>query len=602
MTPQPTPVPEGASEGPPTVDADTLDTLQQEHEILLQFFYLAPVGLVETRNDGTITMMNPAAARWLLPLAPGGLLTNLFEVLEPLLPHARERAAEAPTLGSVLFENKRLQLPPGKVGEAAVMLDLNLTRRDRQHLMATLTDATASHVRERRQLSTRLRDATHLDTLTGLPSRNLVLERVQQALARVKSEPGWRFAVLQVNLDRFSRVNVALGTGAGDAVLRLVAQRLQQAVRSQDLVAQLGQGQPLAARLGGDEFLVLLEGIQAAEDAVAVAHRLADVVSKPYGMAGDEVFISACVSVVVREDADADPETVLHDANSAMREGKRAGGDRVVVFDPAHKRLAARRALVENDLRRALQAPGELFVVYQPIMSLSDHSCVGLEALVRWRHPERGLIPPVEFIPVAEDGGLIAPLGGFVLRTACAQFARWRTELGELAPRTLSVNVSRAQLLDKAFLDEVRSALEASGLPGRHLQLEVTESMAAQDGQVQKTLSELKSLGLTVALDDFGTGYSSLSSLHLLPVDVVKIDRSFVSQSEASAHHQALIQATVQVARSLGMGTVAEGIETVGQQELLEALACDKGQGYLYAKPLNAEEVPGWLRQRPVVG
>ncbi|WP_348755249.1 EAL domain-containing protein, partial [uncultured Aquincola sp.] len=228
-------------------------------------------------------------------------------------------------------------------------------------------------------------------------------------------------------------------------------------------------------------------------------------------------------------------------------------------------------------------------------VDLGSGLAVGAEALVRWRHPERGIVPPIEFIEIAEETGLIGRLGEYVLTEACRQFVQWGGELGAQAPQLLSVNLSRAQLFEGDIAAQVAAALHRSGLPPQQLQLEVTESLAAQDDRIQARLHELKALGLSLALDDFGTGYSSLASLHQLPVDVVKIDRSFVSQSESSAHHRVLIEATLKVARSLGMRTVAEGIETPGQSAILQALHCDKGQGYYYARPMPAEDAARWF-------
>ena len=261
------------------------------------------------------------------------------------------------------------------------------------------------------------------------------------------------------------------------------------------------------------------------------------------------------------------------------------------------KDRATRLGSVESELRAAIAA-GHLFVVYQPIVGLATGACTGMEALVRWRHPARGVVPPVEFIEIAEETGLIGALGSFVLGEACFQMGRWQGELGSAAPGLMSVNVSKAQLRDGNFGVVVEQALAASRLPAHRLQLEVTESLAGQDEQVRQQLHQLKALGLKVALDDFGTGYSSLSSLHQLPVDVVKIDRSFVTQLESSAHHRVLVEATVKVAKSLGMGTVAEGIETEGQAAELTRLGCDRGQGYLFAKPMAAGDVGEWLARR----
>jgi EAL domain-containing protein (putative c-di-GMP-specific phosphodiesterase class I) len=261
------------------------------------------------------------------------------------------------------------------------------------------------------------------------------------------------------------------------------------------------------------------------------------------------------------------------------------------------KSHARERACLETELRLAINE-GQLRVVYQPITHLGDFSVAGVEALVRWQHPQRGVVSPTEFIGVAEETGLIAPLGAYVLQAACQQFAAWQRQLGERAPQILSVNLSRAQLVEATLIDEVRHALRSSGLLPRHLQLEITESLAAENPLIQGRLHELKGLGVTLALDDFGTGYSSLASLHLWPVDVIKIDRSFVSQVTTSAHHRVLVEATVLVARSLGMGTVAEGVETAEQAAVLRALQCDKGQRYFYAKPLAAEALTHWLGEQ----
>jgi EAL domain-containing protein (putative c-di-GMP-specific phosphodiesterase class I) len=279
-------------------------------------------------------------------------------------------------------------------------------------------------------------------------------------------------------------------------------------------------------------------------------------------------------------------------------EAKRAGGARLAVFDPGMRERAAQRGAMEIALRRALER-GELFVLYQPVVGLQqgagiDHAA-GVEALVRWQHPERGMVSPLEFIGVAEECGLIGALGDFVLRTACADFMHWQAVLGARAPRRMAVNLSRAQLADPGLKNRVQEILQACGMAPDCLQLEITESLAAQDETVQARLHELKTLGLTLALDDFGTGYSSLSSLHLLPVDTVKIDRSFVSQAETSAHHRVLIGATLQVARSLGMGTVAEGIETAFQAQFVREIGCDKGQGFLFSRPVSAAAILQWV-------
>jgi EAL domain-containing protein (putative c-di-GMP-specific phosphodiesterase class I) len=294
-------------------------------------------------------------------------------------------------------------------------------------------------------------------------------------------------------------------------------------------------------------------------------------------------------------------DDVLRDAGIAMVAAKAEGGGRCVVFQQQMREQAARRGGVEAELRLALERD-ELFTVYQPVVGILPGSgtgidrSAGVEALVRWRHPERGVVGPVEFIAIAEECGLIGAIGEQVLRTACRDFMRWQRELGALAPRLLAVNLSRAQLAQADLCDTVQAILLACAMRPEQLQLEVTESLAAQGADIQDQLRRLKQLGVKLALDDFGTGYSSLSSLHLLPVDTVKIDRSFVSLADTSFHHEVLIEATVKVARSLGMGTVAEGIETEAQAAVVRRQGCDKGQGYLYSRPLTSELLIEWLR------
>ncbi|MDP2005575.1 MAG: EAL domain-containing protein [Rubrivivax sp.] len=429
-----------------------------------------------------------------------------------------------------------------------------------------------------------------------MPNRAAVLECIERALQSASADPAFEFAVLFINGDRFDSVNLTHGLTGGDEVLRAMAARVNGTVRQRDAVGRTADAASTIGRLGGDEFVVVLEDVRSAALACRVAQRLVDALNRPYTLGGQQVHLSCSVGVVMGSDAaaGADADAVLQDAGLAMREAKRAGGARLCLFEPPMKERAWRRGSLEGELRQAIDG-GQLFVVYQPIRKLADGAVDSVEALVRWRHPQRGTVPPVEFIEIAEETGLIAPLGAFVLDTACQQFVQWQQTLGTRAPRLLSVNLSRAQLADPAITARVQQALQRAGLAPCCLQLEVTESLAAADAQIPARLHELKALGVTLALDDFGTGYSSLASLHQWPVDVIKIDRSFVSQLETSTHHRVLVQATVRVARSLGMGTVAEGVETEGQAAALRALGCDKVQGYLYARPLTADDATRWL-------
>lgn len=460
-----------------------------------------------------------------------------------------------------------------------------------------------SDITEGRLLQDRLHANARTDALTRLPNRAVVMERLQHAIEHARRHPGYGFAVLFMDFDRFKQVNDTLGHSAGDELLRQVAQRLTHALRPGDAVARVDR--PMAARLGGDEFVVVLEGVGDVARVAVIANRLLDELGAPYVLANTPVHGSVSIGVVLCADLDrhggadvapaAVADEVLRNADTAMYEAKRAGRARWVLFDDSMQHRVLRALAVEADLRRALEGD-ELFVVYQPVVDLGDRHLVGVEALVRWRHPTRGLVPPVEFVPVAEECGLIDALGSFVLERACRQFMTWQRGLGAAAPGELAVNLSRAQLKRASLAVEVGAVLQACGMPPGQLTLEVTESLAAQDERVQTTLRELKALGVRLALDDFGTGYSSLACLHLLPVDIVKVDRSFVVHAETVEYHRVLIEATIRVARTLGMATVAEGIETEGQAELMRALNCDHGQGYLFSRPLLAEDLAHWAR------
>jgi diguanylate cyclase (GGDEF)-like protein len=564
-------------------------------EALIQFLYQSPIGLLQATPDGDITLINPMAAQLLMPLSADGDLGNLFNLLARLAPQLRQQAAAATAAGDVICAQLRLPLLPAAGGSAARTLSLNLQRLDARRLMASISDVTLAVQQEQQHLATQLRSATRTDTLTALPNRTAVLDRLAAALAA--GAAAGAFAVLYLNCDRFGSLNDTLGGGAGDELLRLMAGRLTRMLRPGDAVGRAASPACTAARLDGDEFVVVLEGLQDAMDVPAIAQRVIDALARPYAIAGHQVHASVSMGIVIDTARAADAEGLLQDAAIAMREAKRSGGARCCTFEPGMKALAARRGSIESDLRKAL-IEGGLFVVYQPIIALSDGQCTGVEALVRWRHPLRGTVAPIEFIQIAEEAGLIGALGHLVLSQACAQFAQWQRLLGDAAPRTLSVNVSRAQLADPALAGQVQRALATHGLRPRALQLEVTESLAAQGEAVLARLHELKALGVMLALDDFGTGYSSLACLHQLPVDVIEIDRSFVSQLETSPHHRVLVEATLRVAHSLRLGTVAEGIETPGQAAELARLHCEKGQGYLYARPLAADEATRWMERR----
>ena len=579
------------------------------YEALIQFMYRAPVGLVQTALDGTIELANPKSATLLMPLSADGNLDNLFSALQTVAPWLPQKIAEFQDPNGSILDGERLTVDhPGAAGPLRQTLSLSVLKLDAQRLMAMVSDVTQEVEREQNGLALRLRAAARVDALTQMPNRAAIWDLVNKSMQRQTPEGPADFAVLFINCDRFKQINDSLGHGAGDEVLRLVAERLRSTLRQETRAVTAPPetvergAADTAGRIGGDEFVVVIGGTRSPEDAHRVAQRLLAVLSKPYGVQSHRLHIGISMGLVLRQHMTQDADAVLQDASIAMREAKRAGGARCLVFEPEMHERALRRGVVEIELRRAL-ARGELFVVYQPVVDLQHElsleglppHATGVEALVRWRHPERGLIAPIDFIGVAEECGLIGEIGKFVLLTACRQFQAWQTTLGRNAPRLLAVNLSRGQLIEPGFASVVADLLKSSRLRPEQLQLEITESLAAQDEAVQAELRALQALGLTLALDDFGTGYSSLSSLHQLPVSTVKIDRSFVSEAVGSAHHTVLIEATIRVAKSLGMGTVAEGIETAEQAALLKDLGCRKGQGYFFCKPLESADLVRWL-------
>lgn len=572
-----------------------------------------PIGLVQMSAAGEILAMNAPAEAVLLAFN-GERPTNFFRCFGdevPALSRQAQDLAQSPDPGQVIF-NLSLRDEP---------LELRLMRFTSEGYLAALTRGQKEDslggpggfaLKGSHQVAARPTIEVQSDPLTNMQNRGGIRQAVQNALDRSATEPDHRFTVFFLNCDRFMQINNALGYGAGDALLRLVAERLRGTLRASGSAPEAARPAAELARIGADEFVVLLEPLGPDDDPQIVAQRVLDVLAKPYRIGEHQVRCAVSMGMVMvskqtsMQGSRTSPligglqtaDTVLRDASIAMSAAKRAGGGRYAIFDPRMGEAAAWRGTMEADLRRGL-ANGELHVVYQPLVVVRGAAVRvlhGVEALVRWTHPTRGPIPPLEFIGVAEEGGLIDELSDFVLNTACRQFVRWRQELGAAAPGLLAVNLSRAQLLRPGWIEVVRAALRAHQMAPEDLQLEVTESLAAQHEGVSSKLQELKALGLSLALDDFGTGYSSLSSLHALPIDTVKIDRSFVSQSDTSNHHRVLIEATVRVANSLGMTTVAEGVETHAQAQVVATLGCDRAQGYWFSPPLSADALTLWAR------
>jgi diguanylate cyclase (GGDEF)-like protein len=437
----------------------------------------------------------------------------------------------------------------------------------------------ARDVTERTTLESELAHRAFHDSLTELPNRALLHDRLGHALAR-GARSSLATAVLFIDLDNFKVINDSLGHQAGDRLLVTVAQRLRAAVRPGDT----------AARLGGDEFTVLLEDLSDSADAMNVAQRFLQQLRVPMNLDGHSVVVSASIGIAISDGANAIlADDLLRQADIALYAAKGRGRDQFALFESSMSQLPLERLELELDLRKGLQR-GEFRVYYQSIVELTSGRITGVEALVRWNHPRDGLVSPDRFIPVAEQSGLIVPLGRWVLREACQQAQTWRLQHPDQPPLVVSVNLSARQFQHAGLIEDVAEALRDSGLSPHLLKLEITESAAMEAGiGTIQVLQALKGLGVLLAIDDFGTGYSSLAYLKRFPVDTLKVDRSFVSGMGQNPHDSAIVQSVITLARTLSLSVTAEGIETVGQLEELRGLACDEGQGFLFARPQPVE-------------
>ena len=423
------------------------------------------------------------------------------------------------------------------------------------------------------------------DTLTGLPNRLLVLDRAEQMLARVERQPGSVAGALFIDIDGFKHVNDKLGHAVGDQLLQVVGERLQSVVREQDTVG----------RLGGDEFVVLVEST-AREGPLDLPARIIEALRRPIELEGRETALSFTASVGIAVGQYSTPDALLRDADLALYAAKAAGKDRYALFDASMNAVAQGRLELEGELGAALREE-EFFLHYQPIFDLPSQTVIGVEALVRWRHPDRGIVAPDEFIPVSEESGLILPIGRWVLGEACDQAARWDAQ-GH--PTCIFVNVSAHQLARDGFTDDVRHALDSSGIEPSLLVLEITETTLMRDvAAAGERLNEIKALGVSVAIDDFGTGYASLSHLQRMPVDILKIDRSFVAALGDTGQGRELLEAILGVGQALSLTVVAEGVETQSQVNTLLEMGCERAQGFLMGRPCAPEVVEELFAARP---
>ena len=433
-------------------------------------------------------------------------------------------------------------------------------------------------------LSEQLAFERHHDAVTGLPNRAWFLRRLEEIMAG-STGPSHRYAFLFLDLDNFRLINDALGHGRGDQLLVAVGDRVRRSLETPASVA----------RLGGDEFGVLILGVSESTDAIAITERIMAQLQAPFPLGEHEVFVTASVGVVVSLPAHQTIDDLLRDADVAMYRAKQNGKNRYELFAPSMREPLALRLQMETDLRRAIERD-ELMVFYQPVVGVESGRIAGLEALVRWNHPRRGVISPGEFIPLAEETGLILPIGRWVLREACRQVRHWQKTCPGYEGLILAVNISARQLSDARLVEEVAGALRDSGLEPSHLTLEITESVLMQDlVATTQALRQLKGLGVRLAIDDFGTGYSSLSYLKRFAVDTLKVDRSFVERLGQDRQDSAIVGTVITLAKTLSLSVTGEGIETAEQLAELRALGCDQGQGFYFTRPLPVVEAQAIL-------
>lgn len=446
-------------------------------------------------------------------------------------------------------------------------------------------------ISQQKEFENQLRHQAFHDALTGLANRVLLMERVERALKRKKRQHNFKFSVLMIDLDRFKGVNDSLGHQVGDELLVTISKRLEDCVRGTDTVA----------RLGGDEFAILLEDVKDQDEVQFITQRIQESIEKEVLIQEHEIYVSGSIGIVINMSQYSQAEDIFRDADLAMYSAKDDGKATCKLFDENLYQQALENANIEKELRHVLEN-SQLELYYQPIISLKNNQLAGFEALVRWRHPVQGMISPDKFIPMAEDTGLIIPIGQWVLEEACRQLKEWQNQSGKPQHLTMNVNMSVKQFLQPDFVDIVKNCLKNLDLESSCLKLELTESLLMEHSQsALEKIEELKKMGVQFVIDDFGTGYSSLSYIHRFPVDVLKIDRSFVNNLELGHECTEIIKTIVTMSRNLGMSVVAEGIESEFQLDILKQLSCENAQGYLISKPLSKDDAAQLIEQNNLV-
>ena len=509
------------------------------------------------------------AEEWLLRVHPEDLDQVLREI----------EAARAPGQGAFDFKH-RLRHKDGAYRWVSCRGEAVREGGSAVRLMGSHSDITVDTVTDRQ---------------TGLPNRLLLLDRLTHSIERANRYQGFHFAVLLVDLGRPEAPGRPSGSGAADPVLTAAARRLETCLRIGETTPSLRHND-LVARLQGDQFAILLDGLKDVSHAKVVADRILCEVLAPFTVSGREVFLSASIGVAVSATGYTRPDEVLRDAETALHRARVLGGSHCEVFDTAILKSERAELQLEGDLKQALDRR-EFHLLYQPIVSLASNEIVGFEALVRWQHPVLGIIPPLDFIPIAERAGFIVPLGNWILRDACLRLKAWHESVPRSADLWMSVNLSSVQLKEPALVEQIAEALRDSGLQARSLVLELTEGIAMENPTAVKTLlMQLRAMGVRISIDDFGTGYSSLAYLRQFPVDALKIDRSFTRGMETNQDTAKIIDSLTTMARQLGLHVVAEGIENEKQVALLRSLNCESAQGYLFAKPLDVNKAAELLR------
>ena len=530
--------------------------------------------------------------RWkmLLGYAENELTDNLAEWLDRVHPEDRDQVREEIVvhrdgLTEYFTSEHRLR---HKSGEYRWVLSRGLAERDATgralRMVGSQADITAQRLAEERLLH-----ESYHDPLTGLPNGAQLRERLDRARLHAERRPAYTYAVLFLDIDRFKNVNDSLGHLEGDQLLMAIAGRLKSCVRPTDVVA----------RLGGDEFTILLDGISDRADARRAAERVQRALAAPIRINGQELYVSASIGIAISADGKSQPRQLVRDADAAMYHAKARGGGSYAVFDDAMHSKATHMLGIESNLRRAL-AKQELRLYYQPIISFATGQVAGFEALLRWYSPERGIIPPNEFIPVAEETGLIVPIGRWVLQEACRQMKAWSSIAVGDQPLFMSVNISPRQFTQPDLVDQIGTVLSDTGVDPKTLKLEVTESLLIDNVEsTAQMMKKLQGMNLRLCIDDFGTGYSSLSTLYQLPIHTLKVDRSFVSRLSPDGKNGEIVDTIIMLAHNLGMDVIAEGIENAHQLEQLKLRKCEYGQGYFFSRPVAADAAGTLLTAKP---